>query len=132
MRRCVGWTLSVTAGAIVLGLLIWLAFAALSRDTRQDIDLGEIGDGSTVAVRGWRDATSELCRDVAGCIQGYRSDSVNVFRFDSIEYSTVFADAAPERYQSNWIIVEYTDSRLSKDDREDLQLYLDGLATSGG
>jgi hypothetical protein len=132
MRQYVGWTLSVAGGAIVLGLLVWLVLAALGRDTRQDIDLGEIGNGSTVALRGWHDATSELCRDVAGCTQGYRSDYVNVFRFDSIENSTVFADAAPERYPSNWIVVEYADGRLSKDDREDVQLYLDGLATSGG
>lgn len=131
--RRLGWIIggSVLGLALVVGT-IFAVVTLLTRDTRQDINLADLARGETeiVALQGARDATAELCAENPGCEQGYQTDHVELFKFSSREDAEDFTDGSSEAYQSNWIVINYAGSDLSRNEREEVQEYIDSLATS--
>lgn len=118
---------ALAAAGLVVGVL-----ALLTRDTRQDIRLSELGGTSMTAMRGIHENTAEVCAHVPGCVEGASSDHVDLRRFDSLETAEAYAHAVADAHQSQWLVIEYTDAALSAADRDDLRLYVDGLAHSDG
>lgn len=131
--RRIGWIVGGSVLGLTLVVVTILAVVTLlTRDTRQDINLADFARGETeiVALEGARDATAELCAENPGCEQGYRTDHVELFKFSSREDAKDFTDRSSEAYQSNWIVIDYADSDLSRSEREEVQEYIDSLATS--
>lgn len=124
----IGVILAVTVAAGLAVTLIML----VTRDTRQDINLAEFAHtGVDVpALHGYRNATDELCSDVDGCVQGYSADHAAYRKFATTDAAEAFASSSPNTYRSNWIVIEYTDNQLPEIYREDVQSYIDSIATS--
>ncbi|MBD8206804.1 hypothetical protein IFU08_06535 [Microbacterium sp. CFBP 8790] len=120
------------AAAAISAMLAIALFVILTRDTRQDIDLGSFDYASVddPALHGYTDATEELCRDVDGCIQGYRADHARYRKFTTTDAGAAFATSAADTYRSNWIVIEYTDDHLTEADRDSIEGYIDTLNTS--
>ncbi|KTS87771.1 hypothetical protein NS183_10230 [Microbacterium testaceum] len=121
--------ISVVAISAALAVTI---FMLVTRDTRQDIDLSSLAHASAddPALHGYASATDELCHDVDGCIEGYRADHATYRKFATRDDAMAFASTSPDTYQSNWIVIEYTDDHLTTADRDSVQKYIDTLNTS--
>ncbi|WP_448710288.1 hypothetical protein [Microbacterium profundi] len=120
------------AGAVLLIFLVVAVVTLVSRDTRQDIDLADLTHSGTevVALEGMREDTGKLCADKSGCVQAYSADHAEIFKFSSREDAHEFAESAPGAYQSNWIVISFTDDSLNGSERREVQHYVDSLATS--
>lgn len=132
LRRAI-W---ISLGVVLLLALGWATTAAiieLTKDPRQTISLSEITnpqDNPIAALDGMHQDTAALCAGIEGCIQGYQADHAALRRFRSLESAQRFAKSATDTYQSDWIVIQYTDSTLTPAQRQEIQVYLDGLATS--
>ncbi|MDQ1176423.1 hypothetical protein AB6V29_13615 [Microbacterium sp. 20-116] len=122
----------VTAGVAITAMLAVLLVMMATRDTRQDINLGDFAHSSSQfrALNGYEEATEKLCRDVAGCVQGYSATYASYRKFSSIDDAVAFAATSSGSYRSNWIVIEYVGHSLSEGDRADVQEYFDSTATS--
>ncbi len=131
-RRVALIACGVIAAVAISAMLVVGLFMIVTRDTRQDINLADLNSGSydDPALRGYANATDELCRTVDGCIQGYRADDATYRKFTTRDAAAVFASSSPDTYQSNWIVIEYTNDNLAKADRDSIQKYIDTLNTS--
>ncbi|WP_207301766.1 hypothetical protein [Microbacterium sp. CFBP 8794] len=131
-RRVVLIVSGAIAAAAISAMLAIALFVILTRDTRQDIDLGSFDYASVddPALHGYTEATEELCRDVDGCIQGYRADHAKYRKFTTTDAGAAFATSAADTYRSNWIVIEYTDDHLTEADRDSIERYIDTLNTS--
>ncbi len=54
-----------------------------------------------------RDATNELCEAVEGCIEAWRTDQAEFYRFDSNEHGEAFLVGLREGFQSDRIVVDF-------------------------
>jgi hypothetical protein len=128
--RRVGTWIAVVVSAVGIVAVVASFALPLIRDTRQDIGVDEI---YTEGIPGFSNVQQDIlgvCGEVAGCIQGARSTEANFLRFDTREHASAFAEGASDRYQSNWIVIDYRDMSMSRDDRDFLEGYLDSLGNS--
>lgn len=134
MRKRALW---IALGVVVVAVAAWITVIVVSNVTvnpRQTISLSEIyghNDHQYAAFNGMHEDTAALCASAPGCIQGYAADHAAFRRFSSLDAAREFAHKASDAYQSDWIVIEYTDSTLSAAQRDEIQGYLNGLATSG-
>ena len=129
--RIVGTRLAVAIGTIaVMAVLAFFAVSLLTRDTRQDIGVDEIANSQVPGFTNVQQDTPGVCGEITGCIQGARSTEAYFLRFDTRENAAAFAAQASDRYQSNWIVIEYRGSSMSQDDRDFLQDYINSLGNS--
>ncbi|MBN9154635.1 MAG: hypothetical protein J0J05_11690 [Microbacterium sp.] len=128
------WKIAIPVAASVAVVIAFgvAAGIALTRDHRQDIDLGEIANRNIVAFDGMHRNTHALCDGIAGCIQGYSADHAEFLRFASTTDAARFAKENRGAYQSHWIVIRYPDDVLTSDQREEIQWWMDHLATSDG
>jgi hypothetical protein len=133
-RRVLAWSGGIAAAMVIVVVWCVVIVSLVTRDTRQDIDLADLSHGApgTSAMDGWADHTAALCKGVTGCVQGFTSDHTAFRKFDTREDAHAFAKTKTNTYQSNWIVIQYTDPHLTATDRRDVQDYINGLATSGG
>ncbi|MGO2518733.1 hypothetical protein [Microbacterium sp.] len=120
------------AGVALLIFIVVAVVTLVSRDTRQDINLADLTHSGTeiVALEGMREDTTRLCADKSGCVQAYSADHAEILKFSTRADAHGFAESAPDAYQSNWIVVSFTDDSLTSSERREVQNYLDSLATS--
>jgi hypothetical protein len=132
LKRAWVWV-GIAAGAAVIVLIVVVVSSVVFRDTRQDIDLGEFGPAGAgdAAMADYDEATDELCEDEPGCVQAYESEHVDYYKFDSEDRAVAYADSHNDTYQSNWIVIHYTDEALTSEEQDRLEMYVDSIATSG-
>lgn len=125
------WVVAAAVAAVLIIGVVWVT-SQIFRDTRQDIDLGELGStgAGAAAMAGYTEATHELCDGVRGCVQAYDSEHVEYYKFDSQQDAAAYADSHGDTFRSNWIVIQYTDEALSPDEQERLEMYIDSIATS--
>lgn len=133
MTRRVALIASGIIAALAISATLAVAlFVIVTRDTRQDINLADYAYArfDDPALYGYADATDDLCHNVDGCIQGYRADHATYRKFTTPDAAAAFASSSPDTYQSNWIVIEYTDDYLTRADRDSIQNRIDTTATS--
>lgn len=128
----------LVCGGLLVALIVAGGLWAIMRDSRQDLTLSEIArtasenDGyADAALTGLEENTAALCDDVDGCIEGFSSTTVDLYRFSSKEQATEFATAEENSYQSDWIVIVYRDTSLSNAERSELATLIDTLWNSG-
>lgn len=131
---------AVIAGSVLVGGLLVGGTAAVTfvvmHDTRQDISLADIADSDwspdpvPIVYRGMRDETGTLCAGVEGCLEGFESEHVSYFKFDRRHHAAAFARANADAYQSDWIVLRFTDNELTEAQRLEARQRLDELAIS--
>ena len=117
-------------------LIAALAAAALllsgCADPRQDIDLVALlnvdeSSGFYPYVQQGSEATESFCSAQIPCIQAIETPYVRMSRFadrqDAEDYATTLT---PSGYQSDWIVLEFTD-QADLADREAIETGIDGL-----
>lgn len=130
-KRIWVWVVAAAVAAVLIIGVIWIS-SQIFRDTRQDIDLGELGrtGAGSASMAGYTEATDTLCEGVPGCVQAYDSEHVEYYKFDSRDHAAAYAESHDDTYRSNWIVIQYTDEALSAEEQERLQMYIDSIATS--
>ena len=124
----VPWTL------VLLGIAYY--FVAL-RDTRQFMSPGdfvnyaqsEIPDFAE-AFAGLHDESSMLCPSTQGepeaCIEAFVGDNLTIYRFGSKVVARQFArENTSQRYASDWLVLEFTNSKLSQGAKSAAELAVD-------
>lgn len=90
------------------------------------------GTQSLGALRNASPALEEACAERPDCVEGYIGDFVTVTRYSSREAAAqAAAESAFEHYQSDWILVEYSDPTLHDVSRDSLERVLDETWASG-
>lgn len=131
--RRVGWVVAASlAGVALLIFSVVVVVTLVSRDTRQDISLADLTDSGTevAALQGMIEETNRLCAEKSGCVQAYSADHAEIFKFSSRADAHAFAESVHDAYESNWIVISFTDDSLTGNERREVQHYLDSLATS--
>lgn len=131
-RRVALIATAIIVAVAIAATIVAISVVLLTRDTRQDINLADFGGACSDvrALNGYTQATEDLCREVEGCVQGFRASHAAYRKFASTEDAAAFAASAPDTYRSNWIVIEYTDDELTPADRHEVQEYFDTIATS--
>lgn len=118
----------LVCGAVVFG--VWL----VTRDSRENLTIASIAESAkqtdgyaSEALDGLEEDTATLCRNVSGCVEGYASPSVELLRFDSKEGAAEFASQNADSYQSDWIVIVYTDGSLSGGGRQEVEDLIDSM-----
>lgn len=133
-RRRVAVTLAVVTASVGVALVVVLAAQLLFRDSRQDLTLAYVAEAATAsdgyaseALNGLHESTAELCAGKSGCIEGYRSDQVQLVRFDSKEAAANFASSAADSHLSDWIVIIYTGGNVSAEGRTEVETFIDSM-----
>ncbi|TQK20864.1 osmotically inducible lipoprotein OsmE [Microbacterium sp. SLBN-154] len=137
-RRIVWIGSGIAAAVVVLIVIAVIAVTWLVRDPRQDLSLETFvpqegvagGPVEVAAFEGLRDETSHLCDGVQGCIEGYSAADATFYRFSSKLLASEFALTLDDAYQSDWILIDWSDSSLPEDERSLAEDVIDGTWTS--
>lgn len=129
--RVIGIVAAVTVIVAIAAVVIIAAIIWLTRDYKQDLDLGGLGgSGQIPGFSNFQVDTATVCADLDGCLQGARSQEAEYRRFDTPENAAAFAGSTRDSYQSEWIVIQYLDSAMTPYERDFLQGYIDGLGSS--
>lgn len=131
--------------AIIVGLVVSVCvlggLAAFLSDrifqSQRFIDLP--GTAATFETEeGWprigdpRDTTRQDCDAAIPCNQAVTANRVSFYRFEEKEDAARLADRlGQDAYQSNWIVIKFTDPTLTSKDRVFMQSIFDSSNTSG-
>lgn len=118
----------VSVGAAAAGVLIYA-----SRDSRERLTLAYLADSDdgATAIGAFRNSSSqdeEACAGRPDCIEGFIGEYVVSTRYSDRDAAAEAArNSRFETFQSDWILIEYTNPSLPDISRQDLEQTLDGM-----
>ena len=106
-------------------LVMWLALAwYLQLDTRQFLSVKYVvptqGADPVVAriYAGLHDETATKCGPKIGCTEAYVGDNLTLYKFSSKVTARRFTrEDTATRYNSDWIVIEFTNPEMSAQDK---------------
>lgn len=107
-----------TAGFLCLAAVSTLSLAAC--DSRSELTPGLVVEAfqhqQDQPVTNPRDVTSDKCTPEIPCTEAIQADEIAVYRFDSKKEAANLAQLLGDnRYQSNWIVLEYEGAAADTD-----------------
>jgi hypothetical protein len=118
----VGWVV-----ALVLALALYLHI-----DTRQWLQPSDFvpqsgADESVARVfAGLHDVSASVCGAGLPCTQAYAGDNLTLYKFDSKVVARAFTrENTQTRYDSDWIVIEFTNPDLSAGDKQFAEMDVD-------